>query len=201
MEIWKTFIEGSNIEVSSFGRIKRIESLVKHPLGGLKRVKEGILKTFQGKSGYCYLNTTIQGKKKTFLVHRMVAKTFIPNPENKPCVNHKDGNKANNRIENLEWCTYSENERHSHEVLGKKTASPWLGKPSISIPASKPFMLLDYGVPVAYCPSLKVFSEAIGKHASNIGKEIRETGHYMGYKIEYISKEKFLSINADIEVR
>lgn len=64
------------------------------------------------------------------LVHRLVALAFIPNPENKPQVNHKDGNHANNRVENLEWVTLSENQRHRFDVLLKTQTS---GKPVICI--------------------------------------------------------------------
>lgn len=54
------------------------------------------------------------GEHKTWLVHRLVALTFIPNPYFRPCVNHIDGNPANNHVENLEWCTYSENQHHAY---------------------------------------------------------------------------------------
>jgi hypothetical protein len=61
-------------------------------------------------------------KQKVFSIHREVAKAFIPNPDNKPCVNHKDGNKTNNHVDNLEWVTYSENSYHAskHGLLKPK---------------------------------------------------------------------------------
>lgn len=61
-------------------------------------------------------DTSTEGKG--YGIHRLVALTFIPNPENKPFVNHQDGNKQNNSVDNLEWCTNEENQRHSREVLG-----------------------------------------------------------------------------------
>jgi len=66
--------------------------------------------------------TNIFKKRTRTSFHRLVAIAFIPNPDNLPCVNHKNGIKDDNRVENLEWCTYSENEIHSKDVLKKTYA-------------------------------------------------------------------------------
>ena len=65
-------------------------------------------------SGTGYLTVYVDGKNE--LLHRLVAETFLHNPDNLPCVNHKDGNKLNNSIDNLEWCTYSENNLHAYKT-------------------------------------------------------------------------------------
>ena len=74
------------------------------------------LKQFNNGYGYSFTNLCKNGKEKTKYVHRLVAKTFIPNQDNKPQVNHKDGNKQNNCIDNLEWVTHSENMKHAFKI-------------------------------------------------------------------------------------
>ena len=105
MEIWRD-IEGFEgiYQVSSLGRVKS--------LGNNKSRQEKILKLRSDRDGYLNVGLHKERKIKICRVHRLVAQAFIPNLENKPQVNHKDEDKTNNKVENLEWVTCKENSNH-----------------------------------------------------------------------------------------
>ena len=77
-----------------------------------------VLKTvpYQWRGQYLWANVRVRGKQKSLAVHRMVARSYVTNPGNKPQVNHKNGIKTDNRAENLEWVTSGENTRHAHQL-------------------------------------------------------------------------------------
>lgn len=106
MEQWKTLIYQGvsylDFEVSTLGKIKNLKTGT-------------IYKLTIGKTGYYQVCVSLGSRKthKAFKVHKAVAETFIPNPDNKPIVNHIDGNKLNNCVENLEWTNHSENVKHA----------------------------------------------------------------------------------------
>ena len=109
---WLKIPNFEDYSVSSDGRVKR-DRISKGTSGGELSIAHN------KKTGTCMIILTKSGKKYHKSIHRLVAEAYIPNPENKPEVNHKDGNRSNNLVTNLEWNTGSENIKHSHINLDR----------------------------------------------------------------------------------
>jgi hypothetical protein len=103
-------------QISNFGKVKSLERIIKNN-GGLYHKKEIILTPVNSRDYPC-VGLSKNGKSTLSKIHRLVAEAFIPNPQNKKTVNHKDGNKLNNYVWNLEWATSKEQMNHSIYVLG-----------------------------------------------------------------------------------
>lgn len=128
MEIWKDVKDYEGLyQVSNKGQIKR----TKHTRSngrGYYTVNERILSTHLNNKGYKIITLCKNNKVKTHILHRLIAEAFIPNPDNLPQINHKDENKTNNDIKNLEWCTHKYN--NNYGTKNNRTALK-RGKPVI----------------------------------------------------------------------
>lgn len=173
MENWREVASNDNYIVSDTGRIRRKGSEHDH--------------STYNKKGYLNIDLYKNGKRSKNRVNRLVATAFIPNPDNKPEVNHKDGNKTNNHASNLEWVTKKENCRHawdnnlvkpSYGMLGKK--NPNAGR------KGKPFRLVETG---DVFNTLKECEQAINgdnRHINDCLKGRQKT--HRGFHFEYINE-------------
>lgn len=137
IEVWKDITGFENLyQVSNYGRVKRLSRKI-YNKGLLKNkkyfyCKEIILKNSTVSKGYKGVTLVKNGKRYHKKVHRLVAIEFIPNIDNKPQINHIDCNKANNMVNNLEWCTNSENQIHAYKnglnSCKKANIARWKGK-------------------------------------------------------------------------
>ena len=144
------------------------------------------LKPMKNRHGYLAVRVYKNNKQTYKLISRLVAEAFIPNPKNKPQVNHKNGVRIDNRVENLEWATCSENVRHSYHVLGRTANKFWAGKFGKENPRSKATQQIKNGTVVAEFCSVKEAAEKTGLNKASIAMCCR--GLYKsagGYKWQY----------------
>lgn len=121
-------------QASSFGRIRSVPHQIKaNKDGGTRYTCASIKKSAQGWHGYMWVSLCKDGKSKTHSIHKLVATTFIKNPDNLPAINHIDAEKTNNHIANLEWVSVKENQLHASQM-------GLLGKPVICIETGTYFL-------------------------------------------------------------
>lgn len=141
-EIWADIPNYEGLyQVSNLGRIRSLDKIVDNKRGIYK--KYGRIKTISNASyGYKSVGLCKDGVRKTWLIHILVAKAFIPNPLGKRTINHINCNKTDNRVCNLEWATYSENIKHAF-AHGKKPIKAQLGKYGFESSRGIPIQQID----------------------------------------------------------
>ena len=129
MEVWKDIENYKGIyQVSNYGNVKSLNRVIDRNVVGKLPISERILSAYNVEGMYPMVSLCKDKKVDKIHVHRLVIEAFILNPENKRCTNHKDGNKLNNHVSNLEWCTHSENILHAYNVLKCKRPKGREGK-------------------------------------------------------------------------
>ena len=165
-EIWRD-IEGYEglYQVSNMGRVKTIERIFTDSKGREYKIISQIKQIFKTKNGYIRVKLWKNGKSKNFLVHRLVAIAFIDNPNNFRCVNHKDENKENNYVENLEWCDHKYNVNFGNHKI--KVSNTQKNRKDLS----KPIIQIDLeGNIINQYPSIKEAARYNNLFHSNISK-------------------------------
>lgn len=160
-------------EVSSDGRVRSVE----HVTNGVRKPSKELAVKVYKSHRYARVRLYKNMKSRDWMVHRLVAMAFVPNPDNKPQVNHIDGNKLNNKADNLEWCTQAENNRHAIDT--------GLQNPLVMLNGTKKKVLqisINDGKTVKEWDSLSDAARGLGLQVSNISHcckgRIKSTGGY-----------------------
>lgn len=125
-EKWKDVVgyEG-HYQISNFGRVKSVDRIETNVNGVSRKLKGSLKSTYTDRTGYVLVTLSKDGENKVYPLHRLVAQAFIPNPDNLDEVNHKDRNRKNNSLSNLQWCTSRENTHHARTKM--KSSSRYVG--------------------------------------------------------------------------
>ena len=181
IEEWRKVDGFPNYEVSSFGNVRGKDRIVMRK-GTPARIKGQQLKQHETRGYYrVVLYFGNRNAHKEFHVHRLVASAFVPNPNGLPCINHKDENKMNNHVSNLEWCTYKYNSNYGTAIDRRVQRQDWL---SIAEKQSTPVEQLNAdGTRVKLWPSMMECERQTGMTSSGISRCC--SGYlktYRGYK-------------------
>lgn len=188
-EVWKDVKGYEGIyQVSNIGRVRSLDRWT----NGLKHMfKRGCIRKPFDTTGYDSVTLSNSGDK-TFMVHRLVADAFIPNPNKLPCVNHIDGNKKNNIVSNLEWVTYEENTHHAIRLgLIDVEASRINGRKAIEV-TGHPIICEDSGevFESVHQACIRFGSEEFIQNCLALG---RRSHKGRGFMFRYISRDDYLN--------
>lgn len=162
MEYWEPISE--NYSISSFGR--------------LWSARIGLMKTPRMNTGYEHANIMQKCKHVRVMIHQYVAKYFIPNPKHLPQVNHKNGIRWDNRVENLEWVTCAENLEHARKVLGHRMASDF--------PERKKAVIVTKEGETRRFGGIRECARSLNIHYQSVQKALKgETRKCAGWSIKY----------------
>lgn len=171
MELWKD-IEGFEgyYQISNKGNVRSVNRF-----DGVHDRQGSLIKPNLKQNGYLQVGLRKHGKRKWFGVHRLVAIHFIENPDNKPQVNHIDGNKLNNTTENLEWVTGKENQNHAAKMglrdnLPKGEKHPFYGKYGADSKSAKPVIRRDPKTGETKLYKAKILAKEEGFDVTSISK-------------------------------
>lgn len=171
-EIWKDIPEYENIyQASNFGNIKSIKRNI-------------ILKPIIRNDGYLFVNLSKNGKSKPIKIHKIIAKTFLNNLYNYPVINHKDGNKSNNKVDNLEYCSQSYNLKEAYRIGIRKANKTNVGK------RKKILQINKNGKIINEWNSIKEASIQLHIKDSNISQVCKNKRNYAGgYIWRYVNEK------------
>lgn len=176
-EIWKDIpgYEGY-FQVSSLGNFRSLDRIVKYKTSGTRKYPGKRLLVENMEDGYQRIVLMRDANRVRYMCHRLVALAFVPNPDNKPFVNHINGIRNDNRPENLEWCTQSENELHSTRILGKSMVGKTFPKKVLCVDTNTAF------------DSLSKVVEWLGEGCiEGINKAISANRAYHSHKFKFIN--------------
>lgn len=182
---WKDIPEFDGIyQVSVEGKVKRIRHFSPHATCNKLYQRAMILKEQEDEDGYIRVSITNPKTKysREWGVHQLVAKTFLPNPNNLPVVNHIDGNKKNNHKDNLEWCTVEYNNYHA-KLIGLRPHSIYENREAVKAKLSKPVRCIETGQEFRSCIEAE---RQLGLYASAVSLAARNRKPTKGLTFEYI---------------
>ena len=190
-EVWRVYPDIPWIEASSLGKARTKDRWVKYKNGSKRLYRGHILKQYLQPNGYLMIRVSTNGKRLNLYVHRIIASSFLPNPNNYPEVNHIDCDRTNNRVDNLEWCTRQENITYRDKLGHWVNNNP--GRPVIAInPETSEVFWFESQCEAAH---------QLGVYQSNINNVIKgkrnTTGSYWFCEVDENTIEKARTIFGD----